>query len=272
MAKEKPTIFHELRDYFKHEADNLATTAAGTTIFSNNPDSGTVREDILLKFLQRHIPNRCEIIKGGFIFSANGSKSKQIDLMITNDLTMQFKKFNGEKLEKSFNCIEGCYCAISVKSDLDKNELIDSLENLESIPTITKDIIRNPSITNRRELLDQIPQRIIFAYKGISSETALKHLESYYKSKRVPDALRPDMIIVLNSYYFFKAGIKGVTLVDGTYIAPNTYGTVKDHKYVGAHALLQLLSRIQAISNIGSLLNFDLSDYFEQVDKTVDDK
>jgi hypothetical protein len=83
--------------------------------------------------------------------------------------------------QKSFNCIEGCYAAISVKSFLNKDELKDALENLESIPT-DKKIIVNPYITNRQRLIDQIPQRIIFAYNGNSCQTIQGHLEDYYST------------------------------------------------------------------------------------------
>jgi hypothetical protein len=267
MTAENGTIFQELGEYFQNEADGLIVEANRAGIFSNKADLGTAREDILLKFLSRHMPKRCDIIKGGFLFSANGIKSRQIDLIVTNDLTMQFKQFDNEKLAKSFNWVEGCYCAISVKTFLDKDSLIDSLENLESIPTITRNIINNPWMTNWKELQDQIPQRVIFAYRGIDSSTILNHLRSYYSEKKVATQLRPDLIIVLNSYNIFKAGIKGVNVLDGTYIAPGTYGCLSDRSYVGSTSLIQLLSRIQAVSIMGSWLNFDLEEFFKGVDK-----
>ena len=70
------------------------------------------------------------MINGGFIFDSTGSKSRQIDLMVCNDQTFQFKKSGNDNKIKSFNCVEGCFAVISVKSFLNKVALIDSLQNL----------------------------------------------------------------------------------------------------------------------------------------------
>ena len=79
------------------------------------------------------------MIKGGFIFDSLGNESKQIDLIIINDATVQFDQFSGvEKGGKSFSIIEGCYGAFSIKTNLTKDELFNSLDNFDSIPTMPK--------------------------------------------------------------------------------------------------------------------------------------
>jgi len=111
----------------------------GLIEYYNKSDIGTLREDLLFDFLESHIPTRCNVIKGGFVFDSTGSKSSQIDLMVCNDQTFQFKKSgDNNNKTKSFNCVEGCYAVISVKSYLNKAALIDSLQNLASVSTINQ--------------------------------------------------------------------------------------------------------------------------------------
>jgi hypothetical protein len=266
---QKRNFFSELIEYFQNRADALESEAKGDKIFPNRGDSGSERENDLLTFIDNHIPFRCKIIKGGFIFDANGDQSNQIDLIITNDLTFQFRKSQSNSIEKSFNCIEGCYAAISVKSYLNKNELIESLGNLESIPT-DKKIIASPFITNRQRFIDQIPQRIIFAYNGDSRETINGHLKEYYSTHRL-DERSPDMIIVNNSYYFYRVGPEGVTMPTGEFFPPKTYLTIDKTKsaYVGAASLFQMISRIQAVSTISSHMAIDFEQYHKKLDENL---
>jgi hypothetical protein len=134
MVPQTSNVFNRLLEYFQSQADSLDAKAAASSIFENRPDIGTEREEILLEFIAEHLSTRCRIRKGGYIFDSSGKESKQIDLIITNDLTLQFTKSLVNAFQKSFNCIEGCYCAISVKSMLDKRALYDSIGNLASIP------------------------------------------------------------------------------------------------------------------------------------------
>jgi hypothetical protein len=85
-----------LISYFQDYANDLQSAAHRAGILDNKLDIGTQREDILGDFLYRHLPKRCEIIKGGYIFDLSENKSKQMDLIVTNDLTLQFKEFGGK--------------------------------------------------------------------------------------------------------------------------------------------------------------------------------
>ena len=259
----------ELLEYFQNRADVLENEAKGERIFPNTGDSGSERENHLFDFLNNHIPFRCRVIKGGFIFDSNGNESNQIDLIVTNDLTFQFRKSESNSKQKSFNCIEGCYAAISVKSNLDKDGLIDSLKNLESIPT-DKKIIVNPYITNRQRFIDQIPQRIIFAYKGASCQTIQGHLKDYYSTHTLGEC-RPDMIIVNNSFYIYRVGPEGATMPTGEYFPPNTNLTIDKTQspYIGGVSLFQMISRIQTVSVISPHMVIDFDQYLRKLDKNL---
>jgi hypothetical protein len=259
----------ELLEYFQNRADALESEAKSDRIYPNTGDIGSERENNLFDFINNHIPFRCKILKGGFIFDFNGNQSKQIDLIVTNDLTFQFRKSESYSKQKSFNCIEGCYAAISVKSYLNKNELIDSLENLESIPT-EKKIKVSPYMTNRQQFIDQIPQRIIFAYDGDSHQTIQGHLRDYYSTHRL-DQRSPDMIIVNNSFYIYRVGSEGLKIHTGEYFPPNTYLAIDKTKsaYIGAASLFQIISRIQAVSILSSHMVIDFEQYSRKLDENL---
>jgi len=156
----------DLIDYFQSEANDFDNVFNKTKGFTN-ADAGDLREDRILDFLHKHIPSRTKISKGGHLFDSQGNKSKQIDLLLTNDFTLQFSQ-SSESSRKTFNCIEGCVAALSVKTNLDKKNFYDSLDNLESIPLEKKFIKTNAFISNYDLLLEQVPQKIIFAYRGQS--------------------------------------------------------------------------------------------------------
>lgn len=262
----KPEIFRDLLDYFQAEADQLSQVIKQTKINKNKPDSGSLREDKLLEFINRHIPTRCNISKGGFIFDLKGNHSKQIDLLITGDATLQFKTTN-IKFTQSFNCIEGCYCAISVKTRLTKEQLIDSIDNLASIPTYKK-LVTNSQIKKPKLLLRQIPQRVIFAYDGIDDKTILPHLLNYLNKKDYPLDVVPNLIIVNNSYFLSRTPIGGgYDLKTHKVLSENSYNLrSKTHsKYVGGEALLALLTHIQKAANIGSKFDIDYDLYRENI-------
>ncbi len=132
--EEQPTAYDvenllDIVDYFASKADSLEAEALSAKIFDNPVDKGDVRESILLEFLDDHLPKRCGAIRGGFVFNQFGNRSKQIDLIVTTDSNIQFKRTYGKHETKSFTSIEGVLAAISIKSTLDKKEFFDALDN-----------------------------------------------------------------------------------------------------------------------------------------------
>jgi hypothetical protein len=235
--------FEELVNYYKNQANILEAKSSAASIYDNKTDKGRSREDHLFDFLEAHIPTRCNIIKGGFVFDSLGNKSKQIDIMICNDQTFQFRQSLEDNKTTSFNCVEGCYAVISVKSYLNKNELIDSLDNLASVSTYKK-LKPNFQISNWDQVIEQIPQRIIFAYDGDSLETINHHCLDYYTSVGRPKESSIDFIMVNNNFYISKAGILGVKdMGTGEIIPHGQYSRIDKtmSKCVGAICLTQLI-------------------------------
>ncbi len=247
-----------LLEYFQNSATELKVKAEKAGVFGNRGDIGTAREDILLDFLMRHLPARCVLIKGGYIFDSGRRRSKQLDIIITNDLTLQFHQIVGTNTQKSFSCIEGAFAAISVKSILNKDELLDSIENLKSIPPVP-DLIVNPLI-NTKGIQKRLPLKVIFAYSGLTCKTILTHLMEASKSVRIASEF-PDLVIVNDSYYIWKVPSDQTVKHPVTRVKEGSLLALRDSKLIGGLALMQLITEIQKISNIGSHMVINFSNY-----------
>lgn len=255
-------VFEQLRDYFEGIAQTFEAQKLTSNAFPNTSDKGQSREEAFLNFLSDNLPRRCEAVRGGFIFDSSGNSSKQIDLIVTNDLTLRFKYFGG----KSFNCVEGCYSAVSVKSVLNGKECIDSLENLASIPPMpdmTKRI--NPLLSKGPERFQDLPLKVVFAFDGASSETTLGHIKEFYSANTVPENRKPDLIVVNRRYAIIHIGKQGATTTDGTKVDPYSFHCVGSWDYVGAYSLMYLLVSIQKASALGSQMIIDFGEYLDKL-------
>ena len=260
------TVFEGLRDYYQGIANSFSNEKLSSAVFPNATDKGLSREDILLEFLCNHLPKRCEAIKGGFIFDSAGNMSNQIDIIVTNDLTLQFRQFDriGQS-GKSFNCVEGCICALSIKTMLDKAGLDDSLENLASIPLMTDMSNRVNPLVGNKEKLQNLPFNVVFAFDGISVDTILSHINEFYTTQSTPYARKANLIIVNNKYVITYIGEAGRETRDGTKISPFTFHANSGGPYIGAYSLMSLLVAIQSWSTWGSQLNLTFDDYFNKM-------
>lgn len=258
-------IFERLRDYFQEISNALENEKQASSIFPNPVDAGTSREDILIDFLVRHLPSRCDTLKGGFIFDSLGNESKQIDLIIINDSTLQFKQFNKVGQQgKSFNTVEGCYAAISVKTTLDKNNLIDSLKNIASIPPMP-DLQSNINpFLKGKESFQDLPYKVVFAFNGIAPDTLMKHIVEYYSKNAVPENRRPDLIIVNNKYMIVHLGKEGGLLRNGAQYPPYSFIQLAPPN-VGSYSLVFMLTKIQIASTFGSQILLNFENYIDKI-------
>lgn len=272
MSNQNTNFFIDLIEYYNNKANTIQSQAREAAIHDNRSDIGSLRENVLFNFLETHIPTRCNVIKGGFVFDSTGSKSSQMDLMICNDQTFQFRMSGENHKTQAFNCVEGCYAVISVKSFLDKSALINSLKNLASVST-TKKIKFSPLVVNIQDLINQMPQRIIFAYDGNSMETISDTCKMYYdscKKNRIVEPM-PDLIIVNNEYYFTRAGVLGMDLVTGEKIPYKQYVVYEKKRdpNVGGSALFHLIYRIMTLSQVSPHMEIDFNEYSNKIDETL---
>lgn len=251
------TSIRDLIVHFQNEADRIDREKE--TILDNRSDIGDRREDVLLDLFKRYLPKRCIPIKGGFVFDSQGGHSKQIDIIITNDITLQFNSSSSNTFAKSFSCIEGCYAVISIKSKLNRTALLEAFGNLSSVPLL-KNITFSPLIENSDKVIKQVPLKVIFAFDGDRVENIEAAVQDYLKTTDSQPEKLPDFIIVNKKYYAWKVGPDGIREI--TTQTLHDYGTyIFEHSYQGveAMALLHLMTHIQKISNLSSLsiINFD---------------
>ena len=266
------------QNYFQGIADDISNAKQISAIFPNMSDVGDVRENILLKFLQSHLPSRCSVVKGGCVFDFLDNCSNQIDLLVVNDFSLRFSYFDKDSQNsKNIQTIEGCLAAISVKSTLGKGELEEALHNLSSIPPMPKNIVDkiNPTITTRETYLD-FPRKIVFSFSGQSVQTTLDHINNFYKENNfLQNHQKADLVIVNNSFCIQRT-YKGVGITrDGTKIPEGTYhpmykaypdGTPKYQHKFGALPLFWLLKTIQETTAICSHILFNYQEYVDALD------
>lgn len=260
-------IFSKISDYFQGVSDLMSGMHKSSSVFPNYSDIGDSRENILLKYLKNHCPSRCSVAKGGFIFDKEGNVSKQIDLIIENDFTLNFKQFNQfSDNSKTFQCIEGSLAAISIKSKLNKNTLEDSLSNLASIPKMPDEMIRsmNPNLTNKESFL-KLPKKIVFAFDGIKDrDKILEYLNKFYIENDFQDYQKADLIAVNNKYLIVKVK-EGMKTEEGGNPPVGSYHIAWKHKRIGAVCLTSIIYQIQEASRFTPHILFNIDDYTNKI-------
>lgn len=187
-----------LKTYFNASTDAIRADAERAGVSGNSADIGTNREHILSDFLTKHIPARFRSELGGYIFGLDGRKSKQIDVIVTHDLGITFRANL-----KPHCAVESVAAAFSVKSRLDRTDLIEALDNLQSIPQIEPSVINlsplKPALT---EYARSAPALFVFAYSGLTAETTLRHYQDYIVANN--DTLSPNRLpraIIMNGEF-----------------------------------------------------------------------
>lgn len=238
-------------DYFKTIGMVLRGNADVASIFPNRPDIGTSREKVYGEFLKQHLPSQCNINYGGFLFNYDGLESKQIDLFVTSDSMPQFN-FNKVKSEgKTFAPVEGATAAITIKTMLDKTQLIDTLDNLKSIPFAKKERLKFPPYLKLPEDKDDyLLYKIIFAFDGIDSDSVGKILGEYFEKNDVPISRRPNLIHVAGKYAIIRAVTENHISSDGQTVPIGKYVCYKDEPDAKG-----LLTAILGIHESNSIFN-----------------
>jgi len=233
MAKQ---FYDRLRAYYTRVGDVLRGEAGVASIFPNTTDIGISRERIYVEFLRTHLPSCCNVFFGGFVFNLAGDESKQVDVLVTSDICPQFNFANPTGHGKTFACVEGLPAAVSIKSTLNSAELVDSLENLASLPS-------KEDLGKRIMPLLQIPDygdwpfKIIYASEGVSLETLLHALDQFYEcNPQVPVTSRPNLIHVAGKYNVVRIRSGGGKTRDGTVLAEHTFHARPDQTDVFALA------------------------------------
>lgn len=213
-------FFDRLKAYYANVAEVLKGTADAAAIFPNPTDRGGARERIYCDFLKQHAPSKCNVFIGGYLFDEDGQESKQLDVIVTTDTAPRFNFHNRNGDDRSFSPVEGTIAVVSVKSTLDKAELLDAAIGIASIP-ITRPLGDRASPLIRISDYEEWPLKIIYASNGINPETILKHLNIFYETnKHIPQSRRVDIIHIAGSCLI-------VRMVNGMKITTKSTGEVE---------------------------------------------
>ena len=197
-------IFERLRAYYEKVGAVLRDEAEVASIFPNASDIGTSRERVYAEFLRQLVPSKCNVFRGGFVFAEDGSESKQLDVIVTTDTTPRFDFPNPDGSDKSFAPVEGTLAVASIKSTLNKQGLFNALEGIASIPE-SQSLEGRLSPTFEITDYEDWPYKIIYATKGVSLNTLIKHLVAFYaENQAIPMGRRPNIIHVSGKYLLQK--------------------------------------------------------------------
>lgn len=263
-------FFERLRAYYAKVAEVLRGDAESASIFPNTTDIGQSRERIYAGFLRLHAPSKCNVFLGGFLFhDETGAESKQLDVIVTTDTTPRFDFHNGDGSGKSFSPVEGTLGVASIKSTLDKKQLIDALDGIASIPP-TRDLGKRkpPNLTITG--YDDWPYKIIYANDGIAGATLLEHLNAYYADHSdVQISRRPNVIHVAGKYVIFrlKDGMS-VQNPDGSTesLAPGTFHMLTTNSDV--QAIIWVLHELQQLATTSTHIIFKYGDILNRIHPT----
>lgn len=236
-------FFSRLVKYFQRVSEALRGEADALMVFPNPADIGSSREGIYAAFLRQHVPSKCNVLFGGFLFQVDGTESGQLDVIITTDTTPRFEFVNRTGHGKSFSALEGALAVATIKSSFEKQDIYDSLNNIASIPPMQplgNRFPHNLKALNQDDYADW-PYKIVFAYRGgISAERIHQHILHFYEQRPdIPIGRKPNIIHVAGTCMVFRMA-KG-------YLSSNKYTNVTKETQLGDFELITTEPDLQAI-------------------------
>ncbi|HYC77338.1 MAG TPA: DUF6602 domain-containing protein [Planctomycetota bacterium] len=159
-----PPFFERLRAYCMKVAEDLRGGADAAKIFPNTTDVVMSRERVYAEFLRTHVPSKCNVFFGGYVFGHDGAESKQTDVIVTTDTAPQFNFHNSDGVGKAFSPVEGTIA--------DKEKLVDALEGIASIPP-TAPIGSRALPLLPIENCDDWPYKVVYATHSIRRKRCL---------------------------------------------------------------------------------------------------
>lgn len=150
-----------------------ARLAAAQMVIKHNPTRGSTAENVLRALLGEFLPQRCGI-GGGFMLAPNGAVSRQLDIIIFDQLEAAPLYRDGDVVIVS---PDSAYLVIEVKSDLDSASLADAFDNIQSVKSL------NPNV-----------RALVFGYESATAETLAAHIP---EANARCGGLVPDQILCL---------------------------------------------------------------------------
>jgi len=171
-----------------------------TSLIEHKGAKGTAHEDIIRQFLSDYLPEAFEIGTGEIV-NLSGNRSDQTDLII-------FDRLNCPKLVQAGDIrvypAEGVLAVIEVKSTLDSDSLVDSIENIIHAKELKKSAYyRTGNIVNTWMMYGKTYEHFpmmgyIFAYESIDLDLLVRKLDEKNISLGIPPEHQADAICLLD--------------------------------------------------------------------------
>lgn len=152
----------------------------------HNLEDGKYREYLVKRLLSKIVPSKYEITNG-FVIDSNNNKSDEMDIIIYD------KSYVPPFFDETYTIvpIEAVIAVIQVKTTLTKEELKDSIDNLNSIDKLVPKLEGKIISANGAKIVEEeryiAPYKIIVSYKStiskkhdFSKEMKNKYLDMIY--------------------------------------------------------------------------------------------
>jgi hypothetical protein len=224
----------------------------------NRGIKGESFENAFKDFLENYLPKNLNI-SSGILVDSIGNSSRQLDIIISDDLKTPIFYSNGRNRVIP---IEATYSVIEIKAKLDITELEKTIQNMLSVKDLVKKAFYNTNngvISKKVQLYGQEwdiwpVNYYIFAYDSIELETIGNHLLTAIKKYNLPVYKRIDAVCVLDKGVICNMSPGG--MVDATPAPDSNLFVCKTKR-----SLLLFYSLVSNYFNQAWMPNFRFKDY-----------
>ncbi len=188
-----------LYDVIQAAVPKLEAEYSMSNIVNHSASKGALREFLLKEIIRPFLPKRYGLCTGE-CFDSHDGVSKQLDVIVYDDL-FSYAIPMGEYYMMPF---ESAYGEIEVKSMLNKETFLDSIDNIASFKKLVKKTPEDCQILPNLAIeIDGVkwnnsgftkPFGVIFAYDSVEPQTVLNY---FHEIKPLNPSLMPDMIVLM---------------------------------------------------------------------------
>ncbi len=188
----------------RNAASRMAADFEDSKLFTHSGDKGEFREQIIKNFLRPFLPT-CYGIGSGQVFSADGTSSDQVDIVLYDEI---FSNVLFRNIANSLFPCESVYGTIEVKSVLSTEELEKSIANIASVKRLQR-VASDPlditpisrisfsgDITFASSHVSNPYLGIIFSYDGLLPETVIASLRTHLSANDCPIESLPNYVFL----------------------------------------------------------------------------
>lgn len=256
-----------LKAYFD-SISQIIQSESNLTTNQNPSDVGTNREDIILSFLNNHLPDICKANIGGKIIDTFDNESEQVDIVVSSIFGPKFSHQN-----KTIYLADSTYAAIEIKSTLNYKTLEDGLNKSHSVKKLHKmKTDRAKQVISFSKNIDRICTGI-FAHntKIEDPKRILELMNKFNQSKNINDNISMiDFICVNMKYCIVRSRVEDASIASLVSIASpmddieydmEEFRRKSHYDVYGESTLAYMLSSLLTYITYIGPLNYDLGVY-----------